>query len=137
MKAAYTYGDIDVVARTAWGEARGEGPLGLRAVVWVVHNRWADKRRWPDTYTEVCQQPRQFSVWNKRDPNLRKILKVDFEDHSFRVAYGIAASIMAGMEQDMTSGANLYHADYLENLPNWANPDKITCRIGHHVFYRS
>ncbi len=132
---AYTFEDINTVARTAWAEARGEGPLGMRAVVWVIHNRWADKR-WPKTYAGVCQQRRQFSCWNKTDPNRAKLLKVDFEDHSFRVAYGIAAAIMAGMEQDVTGQANHYHADYLDPPPNWANPNKLTCRIYRHIYFR-
>ena len=136
MTLPYGLKDVDTVARTVWGEARGEGPEGMRAVAWVVHNRWATQRRWPDTYGEVCTQPRQFSAWNKRDPNRVKMMKVDFADYAFRVAYGIAASVMASMEQDPTAGANHYHTDSLEKLPAWADPARVTVRIGHHVLYR-
>ena len=64
MTAPYNHYDIDIVARTLFGEARGEGPLGMRAVAHVIRNRVRDKR-WRDTYAEVCLRSKQFSAWNR------------------------------------------------------------------------
>jgi N-acetylmuramoyl-L-alanine amidase len=64
--------DRDVLARTLWGEARGEGLAGMVAVAWSIRNRvedGKDKSWWGEGYTGVCQKPYQFSCWNKNDPN--------------------------------------------------------------------
>jgi spore germination cell wall hydrolase CwlJ-like protein len=34
--------DRDILARTLWGEARGEGTAGQIAVAWTIHNRVFD-----------------------------------------------------------------------------------------------
>ena len=63
-----TFDDIEVLARTLWGEARNQGPYGMQAVGEVIANRVADQR-WPSTFAGVCQQPKQFSCWLTSDPN--------------------------------------------------------------------
>jgi len=30
---------LDTMARTVWGEARGEGERGMEAIAWVIKNR--------------------------------------------------------------------------------------------------
>lgn len=69
--------DIDVLARTIWAEARGEGMAGQVAVGWAIRNRVdADLGHdgkadwWGEGYVGVCKAPWQFSCWNKNDPNL-------------------------------------------------------------------
>jgi len=55
-----TINDIDVLARTLWGEARGEGPAGQVAVAWTIRNRVNDGRAkswWGEGYTGVCKAP--------------------------------------------------------------------------------
>ncbi|HJR27754.1 MAG TPA: cell wall hydrolase, partial [Pseudomonas sp.] len=64
--------DRDVLARTLWGEARGEGLPGQIAVAWAIRNRVNDGKArswWGEGYAGVCQAPYQFSCWNKSDPN--------------------------------------------------------------------
>lgn len=64
--------DRDILARTLWGEARGEGLAGQIAVAWTIRNRVNDgkaKSWWGEGYAGVCQAPYQFSCWNKNDPN--------------------------------------------------------------------
>jgi len=74
--------DREILARTLWGEARGEGIDGMRAVAHVILNRVADAR-WPGTVAEVCLQPSQFSAWLERDANRRKMLAVDDDDRAY------------------------------------------------------
>ncbi|RYE62086.1 MAG: cell wall hydrolase, partial [Oxalobacteraceae bacterium] len=64
--------DRDVLARTVWGEARGEGINGMVAVAWTIRNRVEDAKDrswWGEGYSGVCQRPYQFSCWNSNDPN--------------------------------------------------------------------
>lgn len=56
----------DVVARTLYAEARGEGIDGLILVASVIQNRWvADSRRFSHdpTVEEICLKPWAFSCW--------------------------------------------------------------------------
>ena len=71
--------DRDVLARTIWGEARGESSAGKVAVAWTIRNRVFDgkeKSWWGEGYAGVCQAPWQFSCWNKTDPNYPFLIAV-------------------------------------------------------------
>ena len=68
--------DVDALARTVFGEARGECLSGQEAVASVILNRVAFSGRrggywWGNTVYEVCHKPWQFSCWNQNDPNRR------------------------------------------------------------------
>jgi N-acetylmuramoyl-L-alanine amidase len=131
----YSADDIDTVARTIWGEARGEGALGLRAVAHVIKNRVMRPRWWGRNWRQVCTRPAQFSCWLVNDPNRDLLRKVGFTDPMYRQAYAIAASVMAGLDaEDITRGADHYHAAGIE--PAWLDASRRTGAIGHHIFYR-
>lgn len=64
--------DRDILARTLWGEARGESLAGQIAVAWTIRNRVNDgnaKSWWGEGYVGVCQKPYQFSCRSKNAPN--------------------------------------------------------------------
>lgn len=133
--------EVDLVARTAWAEARGEGELGMEAVATVIRNRVYDgDRRWAQTYDEVCLAPNQFSCWRADDPNRQKATDVTFQDVRFFKAYALAAGVMAMIRMiDPTHGANHYLATFLfysTDRPSWADPEKISALIGNHVFLK-
>jgi spore germination cell wall hydrolase CwlJ-like protein len=130
---------IDVLARTIWGEARGEGTIGMQAVASVVLNRFeaATKKGahwWGSSFIEICQKPYQFSCWNENDPNLHKLLHVDTSDLYFATAKRIAQRCILGCLDDPTSGATHYHAAGI--MPRWAKGEEQTTTIGSHIFYR-
>lgn len=130
---------IDVLARTIWGEARGEGTAGMVAVACVIANRvtWARQKGgfwWGNDIIAVCQKPFQFSCWNKDDPNFRKLLRVDAGDARFRQAKKIARQVLAGKLHDTTNGADHYHADTIR--PYWAHGMTPCAQVGRHIFYR-
>jgi N-acetylmuramoyl-L-alanine amidase len=52
--------DIELLARLAWREARGEGLLGMRLVIEVVFNRVLSDM-FPNTIYDVLYQPGQFA----------------------------------------------------------------------------
>lgn len=140
-KARQFYEDIavDVLARTVWGEARGEGTAGMSAVANVVLNRVAIARArggfwWGADIIQVCQKPKQFSCWNRADPNFRKLQAVDERDLYFATALRIARRAVAGALADATRGATHYHADWM--TPYWARGEKPVIVIGRHKFYK-
>ena len=65
--------DLNIMAKTIWGEARGEPYNGQVAVAWVIRNR-AERGGWfGNTIREVCLKDQQFSCWNRNDCNRSQI----------------------------------------------------------------
>lgn len=126
--------DHDTLARTIWGEARGESFNGQIAVAWVVLNRLA-KGGYGTTIEEVCKKPWQFSCWNTSDPNRAKIENLVDEDHDFFRAKGIAALVMTKDFSDPTDGSTNYFADSIDP-PSWSRQMVPTVTIGRHRFFR-
>lgn len=131
--------EIDVLARTLWGEARGEGAMGMQAVACVILNRVRVARAkgrywWGDDIVAVCQKPYQFSCWNKDDLNYRRLLAVDDADMQYATALRLARRAVHDLLEDSTGGATHYHAAGM--TPHWARLEKPTAVIGRHIFYR-
>ena len=130
--------DRDTLARTMWGEARGEAATldqSLAAVAWVVRNRRDANRprSWGATVDEVCRKPWQFSCWNANDPNLAKMRAVTVQDHIFARAMEIGRAVLDGQQPDPTGGATHYHANGLH--PAWSVGRQPSAVIGNHLFY--
>jgi spore germination cell wall hydrolase CwlJ-like protein len=131
---------VDVLARTIWGEARGEGSAGMQAVASVVLNRLkvaqdkGGKYWWGAGIIEICQKPYQFSAWNKDDPNLPKVMAVDASDIHFATALRIARRALEGLLDDPVKGATHYHTAGVR--PAWSRAEKPVAVIGRHIFYR-
>lgn len=130
----------DILARTLWGEARGEGTAGMQAVAAVIMNRVKIARArpggmwWGNDVISVCQKPWQFSCWNRSDPNMKKVMAVTADDPYFKNAMAIARTALAGTLRDPTGGATHYHAR--GTVPDWAKGRTPVVTIGRHVFYR-
>lgn len=132
--------DCDILARTLWGEARGESLTGQIAVAWTIRNRVNDgeaKSWWGEGYAGVCKKPYQFSCWNKNDPNfvfLSGGKQIPFRE--FAQAQIAAAQVIAGKVPDPTGGATHYYATTMPSAPVWAAKAKQTLRLGRHVFFK-
>lgn len=126
---------VDVLARTIWGEARGEGPGGMEAVASVILNRAARPRWWGRDICGVALRPWQFSCWNANDPNLPKMESVGTSDREFRAALVIAARAVAGDLPDSTNGADSY-VDLRVARPAWAANRQPVAKIGNHTFFK-
>lgn len=129
---------VDVLARTLWGEARGEGAEGMKAVANVILNRAVVAQKkgkfwWGNDIIQICQKPYQFSCWNRSDPNFRKLQSVDEKDLYFATALRVARRAVAGVLDDMTGGATHYHASSI--VPYWAKGKAPSFVIGAHKFY--
>ncbi len=134
----FTEKDFDILARTIYGEARGEiklscGLKGLQAVAWVIKNRFHKNLK--KTIAQVCQTPYQFSCWNKSDPNRNIILELSLNDDMYQCCYEVGKSVLFNKNLDPTCGANHYHSCFIMP-PYWADEEKKTKIIGNHVFYK-
>ncbi|WP_349970916.1 cell wall hydrolase [Pseudomonas caspiana] len=136
--------DRDILARTLWGEARGEGLAGMVAVAWSIRNRvdmdlhndgkpdW-----WGEGYTGVCQKAWQFSCWNKNDPNFPFLSGAEpIPPAQFAQARQAAAIVIDGKQPDPTGGATHYYSTTMPKAPDWAANAKRTLKLGRHIFFR-
>ena len=124
----------DTLARTVWGEARGEGRRGMAAVASVILNRAKHPRWWGRDVVSVCLKPWQFSVWNPDDLNRRLLLAVDESNAQFRTALEIADQALNGELEDETNNADHYHTHAVK--PLWSQGRKPVASIGNHRFFR-
>lgn len=140
---------VMVLARTLYGEARGEDRRGREMVANVVMNRVnIDLHRdgkpdwWGEGVVAVCLAPWQFSCWLPKDPNRAKLMAVTEADPIFRECVQIARQAIAGNLPDHTGGATHYLNIPLVmktggKLPTWAtDAKKHTAAHGGHTFFR-
>lgn len=128
--------DLDALARTLFGEARGEPLEGLYAVAWVIQNRYKRGGRFGLTIADVCKKPLQFSCWNPDDPNYPELLAANLEQPAFLRCYGAACLVLSRAVPDPTGGADHYFASSMAVSPSWASGMHRTERIGHHIFLK-
>lgn len=126
--------EIDILARTIWGEARGEGTQGMQAVANVIMNRVNGLSWFGNTVEGVCKKPNQFSCWNASDPNSSMCALIQKSDVQFQQCLNIASLAASGQLADITGGANHYHAASIK--PYWVDASKKTVQIGNHIFYK-
>jgi len=125
--------DTDTMARTVWGEARGEGEPGMVAVAWVIRNRLSRLRRFGATLAQVCRQPWAFSAWNQGDPNRSQLLAVTDADPQFRQAQQIVSDVLADRVADPTMGSQFYLVT--GTAADWAIDHAPVVEIGRHSFF--
>ena len=132
--------DRDILARTLWGEARGESLAGLQACAWTIRNRVEDgkaKSWWGEGYAGVCQQPYQFSCWNANDPNSPYLAGAKpIPAGEYKRALTVAMAVMGGVVLDPTGGATHYYATSMPKAPAWVKGATLTLTLGGHRFYK-
>ena len=129
--------EVRLLAATVWGEARSEGESGMRAVAHVMVNRIGD--RFGEDLATVILSPKQFSVWNRGDPNRRTVVSLARDpssiatDPEWATADRVAREVLSGQSLDPTDGALFYHTRAVR--PRWARVGQGRQVIGQHVFY--
>lgn len=126
-----TFVDLEVMARTIYGEARGESFTGQVAVGNVILNRARRGGWFGASIAAVCQKPWQFSCWNANDPNRDKLLAVDLTSEALRTA---VQACLAAVERDLTSGSTHYYAKHIAP-PAWAKGLRPAFSEGGHLFF--
>lgn len=125
--------DIELFARTLWGESAGESVRGIEALAAVVMNRAATLAG--GSVDEAC---RGFSCWSGDNPDRARMLGLKAGAGSagellFTTCLRIARRAVAGLLEDLTGGATLYHDR--STLPDWASGRESTAEIGNRLFY--
>lgn len=131
---------IEVLARTLYGEARGEPVRGQEAVACVILNRVARATArgtywWGNSIVQVCLKPWQFSCWNRNDPNRPRVLAVTPKNRAFASCLRIARRAVRGGLEDFTFGATHYHTTQAH--PPWAWNRSPCLELGGHLFYNT
>ena len=126
------YADLDILARTIFGEARSESAKGKRAVAHVILNRVKKGGR-DHSISATCLRAKQFSAWNPKDPNRQKLLTVALTDKDFRLCF--RAALEAVDERDFTLGSTHYHTRTVH--PAWSEGHTPALRLGSHVFFNT
>ena len=128
--------EILTLARTLYGEARGEPEKGIEAVANVILNR-VKSNRYPKTIAKVCLQRQQFSCWNSNDPNFRIIKDLrPGSDATFDMIFKIATTAVLGDLPSVVGDALFYHAEGI--TPSWVRKSPgatLVAKIGHHLFW--
>lgn len=125
----------DTLARTLWGEARGEEKRGIQAVACVVQNRVKIGGWWGNNIHDVCTCPYQFSCWNKDYPNYSRLRSIALSDPDIKVCTNEAAAAISQGIADVTNGATHYHTSNI--MPAWAVNHPPCAVIGRHIFYKN
>lgn len=129
--------DQEIVARTAVGEARGDGDIAMQAVMWTILNRFTAKRWFSgQSLAGTALKKMQYDCWMPSDPNYALITNIEANVSLFASALLWADSVMKGMIPDPTLGATHY-ANLNTCAPSWLAGATQTIVIGHQTFFKN
>jgi spore germination cell wall hydrolase CwlJ-like protein len=114
--------EIQVIANTILGEARGEGEHGMKLVADVIHSRVKSKA-YPNSPGDVVRQPFQFYGSAYRCPN--------WETKEAQYAKKLAKELVSG--KDPLPNTEYTHFWSGTKLPNWAK-GSIPFQFRNHKF---
>lgn len=133
---------VNIIARTLWGEARGESEAGKKAVASVLWNRAGQKA---ENLPKVALRRKQFSCWNSTSMNDRKpenysyvipnaARKNPIDKKSWQACLDIAAQLIKGTFKSTVGNANAYYVSNMSNPPAWDADLTGTQNVGSHKF---
>lgn len=126
--------DLEALALTIWGEARGEPAIGQQGVACVMRNRLLAHYRNAQTYVDVCTAHAQFSAWTDEAAQMyHEDTLMSHPDPVLQKCLALAQGVIDGTIPDNTSGANHYYADTIPT-PFWAVHGIKLAHLGHHIF---
>ena len=131
-----TASDLDIAARTLYGEARGESYEGKLAVAHVLLNRWRTNDgqfRKDDTLATTCLRHFQFSAWTKGDPNFIHMQTIGPGEKPYREC--MRAVLEAMDSEDPTHGSRHYHTKAMGWPATWGERKTPVYESGRHQFY--
>jgi len=123
--------EMEIVAATLIGEARGEGESGMHAVLNVIMNRAKGNM---DDAAKVCLKPWQFSFWNKKEKAINSTITWAKSQSGWKTASDLVIKASKGGLSDISGGATFYFNPKLA-MPKWAAMFTQTKVLGHHTFY--
>lgn len=120
-----------------WREARGVSDDAITGVACSIRNRTLAPAWWngetAGSYMAVILGPRQYSSFNRLDPNSTKF---PFENDTVmpRIAQ-IAQAVLDGTQPDCVAGAQSYY-DVSITPPDWTRGMEFTVQLGPFKFYK-
>lgn len=117
--------EIDFLARTIYGEARGENLETRLYIGWVIRNRVNGPASFGNTYEDVVTKPFQFSSWNEGDPNHDDVMHPSGSE--WKVCQALAQAIYYASEEHNPIPGVYHYFDLTldENPPSWAKAGSI------------
>lgn len=128
--------DVEVIARTLWGEARGQGAEGMSAVACVIQNRAHNPGWWGHDYRSVCLAREQFSCWNLSDQQAKLMRSEAIHDMSIETARRVAWCLFDGKLADTVNGADHYCTEAVVGKTRWAKGRTPVAKVGTHLFFK-
>lgn len=131
VRGARPQSALECMARNIYFEAGVEDLKGKIAVANVTMNR-VKSRHYPGSVCGVVFQRNAKACafsWTcdaKGNQPPRNAI--------YQESVRLARLALSGALRDVTGQADHYHADYVR--PPWRNSDKLSARIGRHLFYR-
>lgn len=136
--------DIFILAKTIYGEARGEPEEGKIAVGWVVRNRaqcvldhGSPHMFGSGTIASAALAPWQFSCNNSNSPEETEMasLTEDSTDPVFLACRTSAEMVIDGVVDDPTDSSMWYHTVAMGWPGEWGKQIPATRQIGSQLFY--
>ena len=126
--------DIQILAKTIYGEADHHNLSEMEAIANVVLNRERLAQNgindwWGNTISQICLKPAQFACWQATSDN--KEIKSD--NTIYQICHRIAVRAVKGLLQDNTNGGLYYHN--IDEHPKWAYAGVPCAKIGRLLFY--
>ena len=127
--------DCLTLAKTVYGEARGESYQGQCEVAWTVINRLASGRWYGRrNLAETCLVPYQYSCWNPDDPNRLAMDGLTLDDSVFQVSMCAALASVHSIVLPHYPGMTHYFVTGT-STPEWAKGKTPEYVVGKHEFY--
>jgi len=144
---------LQMIGLVAYGEARGEGRVGMQAVINTIQNRRIHPlRRFASSsiltatrspYHAIILKRWQFSCFNLGDPNRAILLNLSdpiaFEraimnNTALRTAVDLCEALRLGRLADITGAADHFFTIHIPN-PRWTLGMTYRTTIGRHEFW--
>lgn len=131
--------EAEALAKTAYGEARGEkDPRSRLGVMYSVVNRQRGSRK-GKTLWSILHEAHQYNTWDPNDPNKAEIDKFGPGHPSYDPYVQEAQGVLSGSIPDPTGGSEHYLTRdlYMNRPPGWAKRLEKSAELGSHVFLRN
>ena len=128
---------MNVLARTLYMEARGEGVVGMKMVMTVIWNRSGGNA---ENLSDVCLKPKQFSCWNDISNKSPSTYKIEFpkgamssggDKDAWKICTRLAQMAFNGTFKPVNEHWNAYYNPDKAN-PSWGSQLMNSETVGHH-----
>ena len=126
--------EIEILAKTIYGEARKETHDVRLAIAWTILNRVRSKNWRGESVVDVCQYPFDYPSWHK-EKELLLSLKKENGDKQYLLIYQMIESLADGKYTDPTNGCTTYCL-HTKRMPKWTVPLEAEVKIGRYLFFK-